>query len=44
LGLLQDARLDALVANELSFESVADALPKVLAAGATGLAPVIRYP
>jgi threonine dehydrogenase-like Zn-dependent dehydrogenase len=44
LGLLQDARLDALVASEIPFESVADALPKALAASATGLAPVIRYP
>jgi threonine dehydrogenase-like Zn-dependent dehydrogenase len=43
LALLQDARLDALVASEIPFEAVADALPKVLAAGATGLAPVIRY-
>jgi threonine dehydrogenase-like Zn-dependent dehydrogenase len=44
LGLLQDAALDALVANEIAFEAVAEALPKALAAGADGLAPVIRYP
>lgn len=44
LGLLQDPALDALVANEIAFEAVAEALPKALAAGADGLAPVIRYP
>ncbi|NJO22767.1 MAG: zinc-binding alcohol dehydrogenase [Sphingomonadales bacterium] len=44
LGLLQDTKLDALVATEIAFESVAEALPKALAAGAAGLAPVIRYP
>lgn len=44
LGLLQDPALDALVANEIAFEAAAEALPKALAAGADGLAPVIRYP
>lgn len=44
LTLLQDSALDALVANEIAFEAVAEALPTALAAGADGLAPVIRYP
>ncbi len=44
LGLLQDSALDVLVANEIAFEAVAEALPRALAAGADGLAPVIRYP
>ena len=43
LHLLDDARLDALVLDEIAFDEVATALPKVLDAGAQGLAPVIRY-
>ncbi len=44
LGLLQDAALDVLVAKEIAFDAAAEALPKALAPGADGLAPVIRYP
>ena len=44
LHLLDDARLDALVADEIAFDAAVTALPKVLASGAQGLAPVIRYP
>ena len=43
LRLLDDARLDALVADEIAFADVVAALPSVLADGAAGLAPVIRY-
>ena len=43
LQLLDDARLDALVAEEIAFDDAATALPTVLAPGAQGLAPVIRY-
>ena len=44
LNLLDDTRLDALVADEIAFDTAATDLPKVLAPGAPGLAPVIRYP
>ena len=44
LRLLNDARLDALVAEEIAFDDAATALALVLAPGAQGLAPVIRYP
>ncbi len=44
LHLLDDARLDALVADEIAFDTAAMDLAKVLAPGAQGLAPVIRYP
>ena len=44
LHLLADPRLDALVADEIAFDDAASALPKILGAGARGLAPVIRYP
>jgi threonine dehydrogenase-like Zn-dependent dehydrogenase len=44
LGLLQDPALDALVSEEIAFEDAPKALPAVLAPGAKGLAPVIRYP
>ena len=44
LQLLDDARLDALVAEEIAFNDAATALPGVLAPDAHGLAPVIRYP
>lgn len=44
LGLLQDPALDALVGEEMAFEDAPTALPAVLAPGAKGLAPVIRYP
>jgi hypothetical protein len=35
--------LDALVAEEIAFEDAPRELPRVLGAGAAGLAPVIRY-
>ena len=44
LNLLADPRLDALVAEDIAFDDAASALPKILGAGARGLAPVIRYP
>jgi threonine dehydrogenase-like Zn-dependent dehydrogenase len=44
LGLLQDPALDALVSEEIAFENAPTSLPAVLAPGAPGLAPVIRYP
>jgi 2-desacetyl-2-hydroxyethyl bacteriochlorophyllide A dehydrogenase len=43
LRLLDDARLDALVTEEIAFSEAATALPRILADGAAGLAPVIRY-
>jgi threonine dehydrogenase-like Zn-dependent dehydrogenase len=36
--------LDALVAEEIAFDDAPRELPRILAAGASGLAPVIRYP
>jgi threonine dehydrogenase-like Zn-dependent dehydrogenase len=44
LRLLADPALDALVAEEIAFEDAPRELPRILAAGAHGLAPVIRYP
>jgi NADPH:quinone reductase-like Zn-dependent oxidoreductase len=44
LGLLAVPALDALVAEEIAFETVESGLPKALASNAAGLAPVIRYP
>ena len=44
LRLLDDARLDALVAEDIAFEDAAHRLPEALGPGAKGLAPVIRYP
>jgi threonine dehydrogenase-like Zn-dependent dehydrogenase len=43
LSLLQDERLDALITQEFRFEDAATTLPALLAPGAPGLAPVIRY-
>ena len=43
LELLQSAALDALVADAIAFDDAATALPALLAPGAPGLAPVIRY-
>ncbi len=43
LRLLDDPLLDALVADEIAFADTPTELPRVLAPGATGLAPVIRY-
>jgi threonine dehydrogenase-like Zn-dependent dehydrogenase len=44
LDLLRDPRLDALVPGTIEFADIARDLPGVLAPGAVGLAPVIRYP
>ncbi len=43
LALLTDPALDALVAEEIAFEDTPKRLPQILAPGAGGLAPVIRY-
>lgn len=43
LDLLLDDRLDALVANEIAFGHLPTALADILAPGASGLAPVVRY-
>jgi threonine dehydrogenase-like Zn-dependent dehydrogenase len=43
LALLDDPALDALVAEEIAFADAPVRLPRTLAAGASGLAPVIRY-
>jgi len=44
LRLLDDARLDALITEEIAFEDLPEALPRILAADAPGLATAIRYP
>ncbi len=43
LTLLADPVFDALVTDEIAFDDAPVALPRVLAPGASGLAPVIRY-
>lgn len=43
LDLLDAPALDALVADEIAFTDAPSALPRVLAPGAVGLAPVIVY-
>jgi len=43
LELLADSALDTLVADEIAFDDAPVALPRILAPGASGLAPVIRY-
>jgi threonine dehydrogenase-like Zn-dependent dehydrogenase len=43
LALLADERLDALITNEVAFKELPRELPRVLAAGAPGLATVVRY-
>ncbi len=43
LALLADPVFDALVAEEITFDDAPVALPRILAPGAAGLAPVIRY-
>ena len=44
LDLLRDDRLDALVGHAIDFADAPQLLPPLLADGALGLAPVIRYP
>jgi threonine dehydrogenase-like Zn-dependent dehydrogenase len=43
MRLLADARFDALIGDELAFDTLPETLPGVFAPGASGLAPVIRY-
>jgi len=43
LALLKDDRLDALLTEEIAFADAPAKLPGLLAAGARGLAPVIKY-
>jgi NADPH:quinone reductase-like Zn-dependent oxidoreductase len=43
LDLLADPALDSLVADEIAFADAPVALPRLLAPGVAGLAPVIRY-
>jgi threonine dehydrogenase-like Zn-dependent dehydrogenase len=43
LALLKDETLDALLTEEISFADAPAKLPGLLAAGAKGLAPVVRY-
>lgn len=43
LRLLDDARLDCLITEEVAFEELPDALPRLLASDAPGLATVVRY-
>lgn len=43
LRLLDSAALDGLVAEEIAFDDTPQRMPEILGAGATGLAPVIRY-
>jgi NADPH:quinone reductase-like Zn-dependent oxidoreductase len=43
LALLDDARLDALITEEIAFEELPAALPRLLAADADGIATAIRY-
>jgi threonine dehydrogenase-like Zn-dependent dehydrogenase len=44
LNLLDQPALDRLVAEEIAFADAPRELPRILAGGAHGLAPVIRYP
>ncbi len=43
LKLLDDARLDVLITEEVAFEDLPDALPRLLAPDAPGLATAVRY-
>lgn len=43
LSLLADERLDALITDEVAFNDLPAALPRLLAPGAPGLATVVRY-
>ncbi len=43
LKLLEDPRLDALVADEIAFADAATRVPEILSPGAIGIAPVIKY-
>jgi threonine dehydrogenase-like Zn-dependent dehydrogenase len=43
LALLADEQLDALITDEVAFRDLPRELPRILAAGAPGLATVVRY-
>jgi len=43
LALLDDARFDALITEDIAFVDLPDALPRLLAPGAPGLCTAIRY-
>jgi 2-desacetyl-2-hydroxyethyl bacteriochlorophyllide A dehydrogenase len=43
LALLDDARLDALVADEIDFDAAPATLPHIFSGARPGLSPVIRY-
>jgi NADPH:quinone reductase-like Zn-dependent oxidoreductase len=43
LRLLDDARLDCLITEDVAFEDLPDALPRLLACDAPGLATAVRY-
>jgi threonine dehydrogenase-like Zn-dependent dehydrogenase len=43
MALLADPRLDALVADDVRFEDLPQALPSILSPDADGLPPVVRY-
>jgi threonine dehydrogenase-like Zn-dependent dehydrogenase len=43
ISLLDDARLDALITEEVAFDDLPAALPRLLAPGAQGIATAIRY-
>lgn len=44
LDLLRDARLDALITDEIAFADLPFALPRLLAPGAPVLTAAVRYP
>ncbi|MFG1374712.1 zinc-binding alcohol dehydrogenase [Xanthobacter oligotrophicus] len=43
LALLKDPALDALITEEVAFDDLPQALPRILADGAAGIATVVRY-
>ncbi|MDI4655753.1 zinc-binding alcohol dehydrogenase [Xanthobacter autotrophicus] len=43
LSLLADPALDALITEEVAFDDLPQALPRILADGAAGIATVVRY-
>ncbi|QRG09191.1 zinc-binding alcohol dehydrogenase [Xanthobacter dioxanivorans] len=43
LDLLADPRLDALITEEVAFDDLPQALPRILCDGAAGIATVVRY-
>ncbi|MBV9702345.1 MAG: dehydrogenase, partial [Methylobacteriaceae bacterium] len=44
LALLDDARLDALITQEVAFGELHQSLPRLLAPNAPGLVTAVRYP